>query len=191
MTQLETERLILRRLDIGDLEWLVAMRGDPDVMRYIGGEGAVSREKTVERVDRYLRCWAEHGLGMFGIRLRGEDDAVGWAGLQPLELTGEIEVGYAFGRSAWGRGLATEAARAAVEWGFRDRRLERIVAVASPENAASRRVMDKLGMTYEGLRFRYGTDCAYYSITAGAFARKSPRGAPDSRGAQRSDESAR
>ena len=145
------------------------MRGDPDVMRYIGGEGAVSREKTVERVDRYLKCWTEHQLGMFGIRFRGEEAAVGWAGLQPLEQTGEIEVGYAFGRPAWGRGLATEAARAALEWGFRDRGLERIVAVASPENSASRRVMDKLGMTYEGLRFRYGTDCAYYSITSQAF----------------------
>jgi ribosomal-protein-alanine N-acetyltransferase len=170
MTQLETERLLLTRLRIDDLEWLVTMRGDPDVMRYIGGEGAVSREKTVERVDRYLKCWEEHGLGMFGIRFRGEAEAVGWAGLQPLEQTGEIEVGYAFGKPAWGRGLATEAARAAVEWGFGEHGLERIVAVASPENSASRHVMAKLGMTYEGLRFRYGTECVYYSITPEAFA---------------------
>jgi RimJ/RimL family protein N-acetyltransferase len=170
MTRLETPRLILTPLCTADLEWLVTMRGDPDVMRYIGGEGAVSREKTVERVDRYLRCWADHGLGMFGIRFHGAQEAVGWAGLQPLEQTGEIEVGYAFARAAWGRGLATEAARAALEWGFGERALDRIVAVASPENSASRHVMDKLGMTYEGLRFRYGTDCAYYSITSEAFA---------------------
>jgi RimJ/RimL family protein N-acetyltransferase len=170
MTLLTTERLLLRPLSIDDLEWLVALRGDSDVMRYIGGEGAVSRERTVERVDRYLACWAEHGFGMFGIRFRGADEAVGWAGIQPLEQTGEIEVGYAFGRSTWGKGLATEAARAVVAWGFREHGLERIVAVASPENEASRHVMDKMGMTYEGLRFRYGTDCAYYSITPEAFA---------------------
>lgn len=169
MTTLETERLLLRPLTGDDLEWLVLLRGDADVMRYIGNDGAVPREKTIERLVRYRRCWEEHGLGMFGIRFRGASEAVGWAGLQPLEQTGEIEVGYAFGKSAWGLGLATEAARKVVAWGFRDRGLERIVAVASPENEASRRVMDKLGMSYEGIKLRYGTDCAYYSITPKAF----------------------
>jgi ribosomal-protein-alanine N-acetyltransferase len=182
MIRLETERLVLTQLSIDDLEWLVAMRGDPDVMRYIGGEGAVSREKTVERVDRYLKCWTDEGLGMFGIRFRGESEPVGWAGLQPLEQTGEIEVGYAFGKPAWGRGLATEAARAALEWGFGKRALQRIVAVASPENTASTHVMQKLGMTYEGLRFRYGSDLAYYSITPEAFAAHGARAAMRSEG---------
>lgn len=170
MTTLDTERLLLRPLAPDDLEWLVSLRGDADVMRYIGNDGAVPREKTIERLARYLRCWEEHGLGMFGIRFRGATEAVGWAGLQPLEEPGEIEVGYAFGKGAWGLGLATEAARAVVAWGFRERALERIVAVASPENEASRRVMDKLGMSYEGIKTRYGTDCAYYSLTPAAFA---------------------
>lgn len=170
MTTLETKRLLLRQLSIDDLEWLVALRGDADVMRYIGSEGAVPREKTIERLDRYLQCWTDHSLGMFSIRLREMPDPVGWAGLQPLEEPGEIEVGYAFGKPAWGLGLATEAARAVVEWGFAERRLERIVAVASPENVASRRVMDKLGMRYEGIKNRYGQDCAYYSLTPVSFA---------------------
>ena len=169
MTTLESERLFLRPLSSDDLEWLVSLRGDADVMRYIGNDGAVPREKTIERLGRYLRCWEEHGLGMFGIRFHGARVAVGWAGLQPLEQTGEIEVGYAFGKDAWGLGLATEAAREVVAWGFRERGLERIVAVASPENEASRRVMDKLGMRYEGIKLRYGTDCAYYSLTPEAF----------------------
>ena len=89
---------------------------------------------------------------MFGVRLREERHAVGWAGLQPLSGTDEIEVGYAFGQPAWGRGYATEVASAVVQWGFEALALERIVAVASPENAGSRRVMDKLGMRYEGMR---------------------------------------
>lgn len=169
MPSLETQRLLLRPLTADDLDWLVELRGDSDVMRYIGTEGALSREKTVQRLERYLQCWSEHGLGMFGIRYRERDEAVGWAGLQPLEQTGEIEVGYAFGKPEWGRGLATEAAAAVLEWGFRERGLDRIVAVASPENTASRRVMDKLGMRFEGLRFRYGQDCAYYSLTPVAF----------------------
>lgn len=177
MTTLETERLLLRQMSIDDLEWLVALRGDANVMRYIGTEGAVSREKTVERLDRYLKCWTEHGLGMFSLRLREIVQPIGWAGLQPLEEPGEIEVGYAFGKPAWGLGLATEAARAVVEWGFAERRLNRIVAVATPENTASRRVMDKLGMRYEGIKTRYGQDCAYYSLTPEGFAAHSAKGA--------------
>lgn len=168
MAILETDRLVLRPLAHGDLDWFSALRGDPDVMRYIGSQGPLTREQSVEKLDKYLKCWTENGLGMFGIRWG--DDPVGWGGLQPLENTGEIEVGYAFGKKSWGLGLATETARAVVAWGFREKRLDRIVAVASPENSASRRVMDKLGMTYEGLTFRYGNDCAYYSLTRADFA---------------------
>ena len=172
MTSIETPRLLLRPLSPDDLEWLVALRGNADVMRYIGSDGAVPREKTVQRLERYLHCWSEHGLGMFGIRYReagDAGDAVGWAGLQPLEQSGEIEVGYAFGKSEWGRGLATESAKAVIAWGFRERGLDRIVAVASPENTASRKVMDKLGMRFEGIRYRYGQDCAYYSLSPSSF----------------------
>jgi RimJ/RimL family protein N-acetyltransferase len=177
MPMLETERLLLRQMSIDDLDWLAALRGDADVMRYIGSEGAVSREQTIERLDRYLQCWTDQGLGMFSIRLREMAEPVGWVGLQPLEQTGEIEVGYAFGKPAWGLGLATESARAVIEWGFAERGLDRIVAVATPENAASRRVMDKLGMRYEGIKNRYGHDCAYYSLTPMAFAAHTAKGA--------------
>jgi ribosomal-protein-alanine N-acetyltransferase len=178
MPSLETQRLLLRPLSSDDLDWLVTLRGDSDVMRYIGTEGALSREQTVQRLERYLQCWSEHGLGMFGIRYREADEAVGWAGLQPLEQTGEIEVGYAFGKGEWGRGLATEAATAVLAWGFRERGLDRIVAVATPENAASRRVMDKLGMRFDGIRYRYGQDCAYYSLTPDVFEEHVARAAP-------------
>jgi len=108
---------------------------------------------------------------MFSVRLRDEEAAIGWGGLQPLDGTAEIEVGYAFEQPAWGLGFATELASAVVQWGFEDRRLDRIVAVASAENSASRRVMDKLGMRYEGVRPVYGHDSVYYSLTPDAFAR--------------------
>jgi ribosomal-protein-alanine N-acetyltransferase len=178
MIELVTERLLLRPQIADDLEWLAVLRGHADVMRYIGASGAVPLEQTRERLDRYLACWVTHGLGMFSVR-DGQDAApVGWAGLQPLEGTAEIEVGYAFGPPAWGRGFATEAARAVVRWGFEERSLERIVAVASPENGASRHVMDKLGMRYEGTRLVHGMDSVYYAVTPQDFARALPRGVP-------------
>lgn len=171
MLEITTDRLVLRPLSLDDIEWFAAMRGDEDIMRYIGKVGAVPRAIAEERLDRHLACWAERGLGIFGVRERGRASAVGWAGLQPMDGTDEIEVGYAFGKDAWGRGYATETARAIVRWGFETLGLERIVAVAYAENTGSRRVMDKLGMRYEGVRHIYGTDSVYYSLTPDAFAR--------------------
>ena len=153
-----------------DLDWFAALRGDADVMRYIGTEGPLTHEQSKQKLDKHLKCWADNGLGMFGIRRDDDAEPVGWGGLQPLEQTAEIEVGYALGKAAWGRGFATEAARAVIEWGFHVRALDRIVAVATPENEASRRVMVKLGMHYEGIKSRYGHDCAYYSLTPESFA---------------------
>ncbi|HMA01056.1 MAG TPA: GNAT family N-acetyltransferase [Gemmatimonadaceae bacterium] len=172
MPTLRTERLVLRPLVLADIEWYARFAGDADVMRFIGRAGPLTREQAEERLARYVRCWAEHELGMFSVRLRDDEQApVGWGGLQPLDGTAEIEVGYAFEKPAWGRGFATELASVVVQWGFEERRLDRIVAVASAENAASRRVMDKLGMRYEGMRPVYGQDSVYYSLTPEAFAR--------------------
>jgi ribosomal-protein-alanine N-acetyltransferase len=169
MLEINTDRLTLRQLSLDDLEWFAAMRGDKDIMRFIGRVGAVPRDIAEARLHRHLDDWKERGLGMFGVRERGKETAVGWAGLQPMDGTEEIEVGYAFGKDAWGRGYATEVARALVTWGFESRGLERIVAVAYAENTASRRVMDKLGMRYEGVRYIYGTDSVYYSLTRDDF----------------------
>jgi RimJ/RimL family protein N-acetyltransferase len=166
-----TRRFELRPMVLDDLTWYATFAGDAEVMRYIGQAGPLSLAQATERLARYVRCWEEHGLGMFSVRLRDEEPSVGWAGLQPLTGTDEIEVGYAFGRSAWGRGYATEVAGEVVRWGFEELALERIVAVASPENGSSRRVMDKLGMRYEGMRPGSGPDSVYYSLTPAAFTR--------------------
>jgi RimJ/RimL family protein N-acetyltransferase len=177
MPTLRTQRLDLQPMMLPDLEWYADFAADEEVMRYIG-TGALSYAQAQERLARYVRCWDEHGLGMFSVRMHETDAPIGWAGLQPLNGTPEIEVGYAFGKAAWGRGFATEVASAAVRWGFEERGLDRIVAVASSENEASRRVMDKLGMRYEGVRPVYGHDSVYYSLTPAAFARAASLRAP-------------
>jgi RimJ/RimL family protein N-acetyltransferase len=179
MPTLRTPRLELHPMVLTDLDWYEQFAADADVMRYIALEGPLTHEQAVARLARYVRCWDENGLGMFGVRLRDDEMPVGWAGLQPLDGTPEIEVGYAFGRGAWGRGYATEVATAVVRWGFEERALDRIVAVASAENSGSRRVMDKLGMRYEGVRPGYGHDSVYYSLTPDAFARAASLRAPE------------
>ena len=96
---------------------------------------------------------------------------IGWCGLWRLKETGETEVGYAIAKEFWGKGFATEAARKFLEYGFDELNFETIVAVAQPENTASRRVMEKLGMQYDYTGEFYGKQLVHYSITKDRFRR--------------------
>jgi RimJ/RimL family protein N-acetyltransferase len=178
MPSLRTPRLALEPMVLADLDWFARLRADADVMRYIGVAGPLTFEQARERLVRLVACWEEHDLGMFSVRPHDAAMPIGWTGLQPLDGTEEIEVGYGFDRAAWGRGYATEAACSVVEWGFEQRGLNRIVAVAYAENEGSRRVMEKLGMRYEGMRLVYGHESVYYSLTPAAFTRAASLRAP-------------
>jgi RimJ/RimL family protein N-acetyltransferase len=105
---------------------------------------------------------------------------LGWCCLVPLEDSGLIEIGYRYVRAAWGQGVATEAGRAVLDHGFRALGLDPIVAVARPENLASRRVLEKLGLGYAGLRFHYGLDLAFYTLARANYLRTGPTERPPS-----------
>lgn len=89
----------------------------------------------------------------------------GWSGLQPLDWTTEIEVGYGMIKKFWGIGIGYEAAKTWLGFGFNEKNLSRIVAVAYPENTGSRRIMEKLGMKYEKTETHYGAECVFYGIS--------------------------
>jgi RimJ/RimL family protein N-acetyltransferase len=163
---IETERLVLRRFTPGDLDALVGLRADPLVMRYIGDQ---SREKVEQRLGYYISHYEPHGFGMWAVIDKTTAALIGWCGLIFLDQTPEVEVGYGVAREHWGKGLMTEAARACLRYGFEQAALERIVAVAMPENSASRRIMEKLGMRYEKMVHHYGKDLAYYAIERAEF----------------------
>jgi RimJ/RimL family protein N-acetyltransferase len=155
---LTTARLELRPIAADDLDHLAGLYADPDVMRFIGSGRPRSREEAVGRLQAQLDHRRRHGFGFFMMRLRGEPGAsatgdrstfVGRCGLQYLGDTGAVELGYTLARPFWGQGYATEAARACVSYAFEGLRLPRIVAIARPANAASRHVMEKLGMRLE------------------------------------------
>ncbi len=168
---LETERLLFRRLTWDDLDEMVAMRSDPDVARYIGGERARTREFNETRLKFYLDCYDKFGYGMMATIYKSDDKLIGWCGLQPLEDTGETEVGYGFIKEYWGRGLGEEAARAWLDYGFNVAGLERIVAVAVPENKGSWRIMEKCGMKYEKTERHYGENLVFYAVARDEFLR--------------------
>jgi RimJ/RimL family protein N-acetyltransferase len=169
--EIETTRLRLRAFAPADFDAFAAMRADPEVMRYIGTGEPQDRARSEAWLGKNEQRWRRNGFGMWAAEHKELGRVIGWCGLVFLDETPEVEVGYGFARDFWGRGLATEAARRSLRFGFEGMGLGRIVAIAQPENVASRRVMEKLGMRYERPAHYYGADVAYYSITRGEFRR--------------------
>jgi RimJ/RimL family protein N-acetyltransferase len=150
---LETDRLLLRPWrPAEDLDPLVELNADPAVMRWVTPNRPLRREETADFLDRAVRHWDEHGFGLWAVVPRFEEDArcIGFAGLAipsflPAVLPA-VEVGWRLGSAWWGRGLATEAARASVEFGFERLGLHSMVAIVDARNERSLRVTAKLGM---------------------------------------------
>ena len=167
----ESERLLFRKFTVDDLPALIQQRSDPDVSKFLGGSKLQNPEALAKRIRFYISCYESHGFGMCGMIWKPTGEMIGSAGLQPLDGTEEIEVGYSMVKEFWGRGIGTEAARAWLDHGFREHGLERIVAVAHTENIASRHIMEKLGMHYEKTEFHYDAECAFYAISKEEFLR--------------------
>jgi RimJ/RimL family protein N-acetyltransferase len=153
MTHLVTARLVLRPPTTDDLA---------DLHRCVWGDPAVTWDgvaRTPEQSGDALRGriehWERHGFGMWTAIRRDTGETCGFGGLQQLEDTGAVEVGYYLARSCWGQGFGTEIAGAALRHGFGDLGLDRIVAVVRPGNAASRRVLAKAGLrlSHEGRHY--------------------------------------
>ncbi|HEV2705378.1 MAG TPA: GNAT family N-acetyltransferase [Pyrinomonadaceae bacterium] len=167
--ELETERLRLRAFRPTDLDAFARLRADPEVMRYIGTGTPHTREQSLERMQANIARWRTNGFGHWAVVEKSSGELMGWCGLARLDETPEVEVGYGLARRFWGAGAATEAARASLRFGFEQLGLERIAAVAFPENTASRRVMEKLGMTYLRRAHYYGAELVYYALTRSRF----------------------
>jgi len=165
----ESERLLFRKFTVDDLPALIEQRSDPDVNKFLGGSKLQNPEALAKRIRFYISCYESHGFGMCGMIWKPTGEMIGSAGLQPLDGTEEIEVGYSMIKEYWGRGIGTEAARVWMNHGFREHNLERIVAVAHTENRASRHIMEKLGMHYEKTEFHYDAECAFYGISKDEF----------------------
>jgi RimJ/RimL family protein N-acetyltransferase len=149
---LETERLVLRRFTEADVDNLFDLDGDPEVMRFLtGGKPTprkVIRNETLPRILHYYERFA--GFGFWAVIEKSTGDFLGWFEFRPPEGGGpdEVELGYRLRESAWGRGYATEGARALIRKGFTELGVRRVVAQAMAVNTASRRVMEKVGLTH-------------------------------------------
>ena len=147
---LETERLLLRPLSADDADALRRISNEPEVRRHLWDDEPVGEATIRDVIAQSEGMFSEGGVGLFGVRMRGSEKLLGFCGLVRLGGTAEPELGYELTREAWGRGLATEAARACLRHAFADRGMGRVVAEADAPNAASLRVIEKLGMRPAG-----------------------------------------
>ncbi|GAA3295793.1 GNAT family N-acetyltransferase [Streptomyces cinereospinus] len=150
MTELGTERLLLRSWRESDRAPWFALNTDPEVRRYL--PGVPDRARTDAGIDRFQAGLDARGWGFWAVEVRATGVFVGFCGLDPVEegqpFTG-VEAGWRLARPAWGHGYATEAARAVLDFGFAALDLPEILAVTAPGNRRSRAVMERLGMTYD------------------------------------------
>ena len=167
----ESQRLTYRPITRDDLAWLIEMRTPEPVARYLGGSRWQNPEALAKRMEFYLECYDTLGFGISVMSLKDTGELIGTSGLQPLEATGEIEVGYNMSERFWGQGYGTECASYWLRFGFEKGGLERIVAVAHPDNTGSWRIMEKCGMTFEKREEHYGVECVVYAISKDEFNR--------------------
>jgi RimJ/RimL family protein N-acetyltransferase len=146
----ETERLRLRPLAMSDAAALYLLQRDGDMMRYFGGP--YRREQTETWLEWHVAMWEQEGYSHWAAELRESRVLVGWIVLtkvwEPEEMLPAVEVGWFVDRNYWGKGLATEGGRRSLAFGFEDVGLDRIIARYDPNNVASGRVMEKLGMRH-------------------------------------------
>lgn len=150
--EFRTERLRVRRWRDADLPALLAVYGDAEAMRWVGDGRAITHEECVQWLDVTRSNYAKRGYGMFAVEERSSTEVIGFCGIVHPGGQPEPEVKYAFLRSQWGRGFATEAVSGLIAYGARTHNLAFIIATTAPSNHASHRVLLKAGMLRAGLR---------------------------------------
>jgi ribosomal-protein-alanine N-acetyltransferase len=166
LPEIETERLILRQLTTDDLDdWTRHIFADAEVVRYLPARPATPHERAKRTLQAVRRNWAAHGYSLWALTAKDDGRFLGHCGLNYLAETDEVEVEYALAKSWWGQGLGTEAARASLRFGFEAINLARIIALAFPENIASRRVMEHIGLQYQKQARYFELDLVCYALT--------------------------
>ncbi|HVZ40802.1 MAG TPA: GNAT family N-acetyltransferase [Candidatus Kapabacteria bacterium] len=161
---IRTERLQLRPYRLEDAPAMLEIFSDPEVTRFLGaGRPIESLEHMVERIERTVEHQRVHGFSLWIVEDAATGEILGDCGLKMLDGGPDIEIGYRFRRSAWGKGYATEAARACMAYGHEHLGIRRIVAVVQPANIPSQRIARKLGLIAAGPARYYQSDCIYFS----------------------------
>jgi RimJ/RimL family protein N-acetyltransferase len=165
MVTLETDRLTLRMLRESDFDAYAEMCADPEVMRYIGDGQPLPRPMAWRNLALMVGHWSLRGYGLWAAQERSSGTLVGRIGFWNPEGWPGFELGWMLRRSFWGRGLATEAARAALQFSFTRLGQPQVQSLIHPENAASIRVAQRLGERLLGPTEVMGHTALVYRLT--------------------------
>lgn len=150
LTVLETDRLALRRATLADAPFILDLLNQPSYIEFIGDRGVRTLAQAETAIqERLLASYARHGFGLYIVTLKATGEPLGLTGLIRREGLDDVDLGYAYLPQYWGQGYAYEAAAAVLAYGRATLGLPRIVAIVSPHNARSIRVLEKLGLRYE------------------------------------------
>ncbi len=160
---LTTERLHLRPFTMDDREALFTITQEPDIFQYFPTKAAWEMEKVERNITHQINHWHTYGYGQMAVTLLEAGQLMGWCGLEFLPDTNETEVGYLLSNVFWGKGFATEAARASVEFGKNEIGLKEIIGLTDPLNVASQRVLEKCGLVFTRRQVYFGMEMFRYS----------------------------
>ena len=122
-------------------------------------------ERVQRIIENQLTHWDEHHIGWWAVVPQGGTELIGWNGLQYLPETDEVEVGYLLSRQFWGRGYATEGAKASIQFGFESFNFGEIIGLTHPENIASQNVLKKCGMRFIEQKEYFGMQLFRYMLS--------------------------
>lgn len=153
---IQTNRLIIRTWTFDDAESLFKICRNPEVMQHIGtGKPYQSVNQAYSFLSWAVTYQKDNGFCRWAVIEKVSQRIIGSCGFARLENSGEIELGYLFARRMWGKGFATEAAKACLKYGFEELGFSEVVALTDPEHIASQRVVEKLGLICRGIE-NYG-----------------------------------
>ncbi|CAN5510195.1 GNAT family N-acetyltransferase [soil metagenome] len=145
---LRTQRLVLREFIPEDASSMFELNSDPEVIRFTGDEAFKSIEEAAQLINKYDQ-YKNYHYGRWTVLAYDSSEYIGWCGLNFNEESKETDLGFRFLRSQWGKGIATESAKACIDYGFNELRLTKIIGRAMKENIPSLRVLEKIGMKFE------------------------------------------
>lgn len=166
---IDTKRLRLRGFRQGDLSTFMLILQDREVLKYLPRTEPWSTTVTKTWLASQAHHWRKHGFGWWIVVEQSTDAVLGWCGLRRLQETGEVELLYMLGRSAWGKGYASEAAVASVAYAFHKTSLQALIGLVHPDNAASIQVLHKVGMRRKDRCSYFGLTLEKYRLTRAAY----------------------
>jgi RimJ/RimL family protein N-acetyltransferase len=162
---IQTTRLYLRQFTIDDASLILALN-TPTVLKYVHERLPKDVEDAKQIIQNIILPQYElYQLGRFAVHVKEDNRFVGWCGLKFLKDENEIDLGYRFMENEWGKGFATEAAKATLQWGFTEKNLETIIGRAHIDNIASQNVLQKVGLVYDKDIEEEDTIVKVYSLT--------------------------